>query len=62
MTKNTNTHLIININDSIIELTLDRPTKMNFLSFDMLTELQNALDMIANDKSIRVVILSDKNL
>ncbi len=58
MTKNTNTHLIININDSIIELTLDRPTKMNVLSFDMLTELQNALDMIANDKSIRVVILS----
>jgi enoyl-CoA hydratase/carnithine racemase len=31
---------------------------MNVLSIEMLTELQNALDMIANDQSLRVVILS----
>ena len=43
--------------DGIATLTLDDPGKLNALSTAMLTELHAALDTIAEDESIRVVIL-----
>jgi enoyl-CoA hydratase/carnithine racemase len=45
---------------SIAMLTLNRPQQYNALSQAMLTALQTALDAIAKDDSIRVVILAAK--
>ncbi|MGH8672163.1 MAG: enoyl-CoA hydratase-related protein, partial [Burkholderiales bacterium] len=44
--------------DGIATLTLNRPKHYNTLSVDMLHELQTALDNIAEDKSIRVVVIA----
>lgn len=50
--------LIKKIEQGIARLTLNRPDQYNPLSREMLTELQRALDEIAEDESISVVILS----
>lgn len=42
----------------VATLTLNRPTQFNSLSEELLTELQNALDAIAADASVRVVVLA----
>ena len=42
----------------VTTLTLNRPRQYNALSADMLTELQQALDDIAKDDSVRVVVLA----
>ena len=55
---NTPLHITKRSKGSIVELTLNRPAQMNVLSLEMLSELQIALDKIANNKTIRVVILS----
>ena len=39
-------------------LTLNRPRQYNALSEDMLTALQDALDEIAEDETVRVVVLA----
>ncbi len=44
--------------DGIATLTLNRPQQYNALSGEMLTELQRALDDIANDENIRVIIIA----
>ena len=44
--------------DGIATLTLNRPEKYNALSDDLLTGLQNELDQIAGDESVRVVIIA----
>lgn len=44
--------------DGIATLTLNRPTQYNALSEAMLAELQQALDSIADDDAVRVVILA----
>ena len=44
--------------DGIATLTLNRPAQYNALSEAMLTQLQTALDDIAADDSVRVVILA----
>ncbi len=46
--------------DSIAMLTLNRPERYNPLSSEMLTQLQESLDEIGEDDSIRVVILAAK--
>ena len=43
---------------AVTTLTLNRPAKMNALSSGMLDVLQSALDDIAADRSVRVVILA----
>ena len=43
--------------DGITTLTLNRPQKYNALSDDLLAGLQNELDQIAGDESVRVVII-----
>ncbi len=49
--------LISQIEDGIARLTLNRPSQYNALSKQLLTELQNALDAIAANDDVRVVIL-----
>ncbi len=49
--------LINQIEDGISRLTLNRPNQYNALSKQLLTELQNALDNIAANEDIRVVVL-----
>ena len=44
--------------DGIVTLTLNRPQQYNSLSSELLTELQSALDVIAADESICVVIIA----
>lgn len=50
--------LLIDIEAGIARLTLNRPKQYNALSGDMLTALQNAIDNIAQDKSVRVLIIA----
>ena len=49
--------LLRNDADGICSLTLNRPDKRNPLSTQMLSALQNTLDDIANNKTVKVVIL-----
>ena len=44
--------------DGVTTLTLNRPSKFNSLSVELLTELQQALDAIARDESVHVVIIA----
>ena len=44
--------------DGICTLTLNRPAQFNALSEALLAELQTALDALAADKSVRVVVLA----
>ena len=50
--------LLIGISAGIATLTLNRPRQYNALSEDMLTALQDALDEIAEDETVRVVVLA----
>jgi enoyl-CoA hydratase/carnithine racemase len=47
-------------NDGVTNLILNRPKEMNALSEGMLPALQSELDAIAEDRSVRVVVLSGK--
>ncbi len=49
--------LLRNDNNAIATLTLNRPKALNALSEEMLTALQSELDALANDRSIRVIVL-----
>ena len=42
----------------VVTLTLNRPSNFNALSEEMLTALQEALDPLASDESVRVVVLA----
>ena len=42
----------------VVSLTLNDPARFNALGSDMLTALQQALDAIARDESVRVVVLA----
>jgi enoyl-CoA hydratase/carnithine racemase len=44
--------------DGIATLTLNRPTKFNALSEELLTSLQHELDQIAQDERLKVVIIA----
>ena len=50
--------LLRNDNDGIATLTLNRPANYNALSIEMMFELNNTLQDIDRDKSIRVVIIA----
>lgn len=50
--------VLLDVNAGIAKLTLNRPTQYNALSADMLTAIQNVIDVIAQDKSVRVVIIA----
>ena len=44
--------------DGLTSLTLNRPNQFNSLSGDMLSALQSALDAIAGDPAVRVVVIA----
>jgi enoyl-CoA hydratase/carnithine racemase len=44
--------------DRVVTLTMNRPKQFNAISSEMLDALQAALDVIAGDESVRVVILT----
>jgi enoyl-CoA hydratase/carnithine racemase len=44
----------------VVRLTLNRPDKRNALSWDLLSQLQAALDALADDPAARVVILAGR--
>jgi enoyl-CoA hydratase/carnithine racemase len=44
--------------DGVCTLTMNRPGQMNLLTTEMLEALQGALDAIAGDKRVRVVVLA----
>ena len=44
--------------DGVACLTLNRPTAYNALSSDLMAALQTALDLIAADRSVRVVVIA----
>jgi len=50
--------LLRNTSGGICTLTLNRPKQFNALSEAMLSELQTALDQIAQDASVRVVVIA----
>lgn len=50
--------LLRTVDQGVVTLTLNRPDQFNSLSDELLTELQQALDDIAADASLRVVILA----
>jgi len=51
-------NVLVDFEDGIAWVTLNRPEKYNALSDDLLTGLQNELDQIAGDESLRVVIIA----
>ena len=51
-------NIIININDKIAEITLNRPERMNAITTELLEELKNALLSINKDESVSVIILT----
>jgi enoyl-CoA hydratase/carnithine racemase len=51
-------HLLTNTDGQIGLVTLNRPERRNALSLDLMTELISALDELAADNSIRVIILA----
>ncbi len=42
----------------VVRLTLNRPAQRNALSVELMTELERALDALADERSVRVIILS----
>ena len=44
--------------DGVVTLTLNRPTQFNALSDELLDALQAALDSIATDKAVRVLVIA----
>ncbi len=52
--------LLVESEDGVVRLTLNRPEKRNALSFDLLTELEAAIERIAVDPAARVVVLGSQ--
>ena len=46
--------------DGVTTLTLNRPPARNSLSTELMAALQDALDAIAGDKSVRVVVIAGR--
>jgi enoyl-CoA hydratase/carnithine racemase len=58
MTITTEALLLVETGDGIATLTLNRPNQFNALSGALLADLQSALDRIAGDPAVRVVVLA----
>ena len=58
MTITTEALLLVETTDGIATLTLNRPNQFNALSGALIGELQSALDRIAGDAAVRVVVLA----
>ena len=58
MTTNTEALLLAEVTGGIATLTLNRPAQFNALSSALIAELQAALDRVAGDPDVRVVVLA----
>ena len=54
--------LLVESEDGVVRLTLNRPEKRNALSLELLTRLEGAIEGIAADKQARVVVLGARGL
>lgn len=50
--------ITFDVKDKIATITLNRPDKMNAWTFEMMTELINAFDVVDKDDAIRVAIIT----
>ena len=53
-----NEAVILDIENGIADLRLNRPDKMNAVDENIMTGLREAVAIIGDDKSVRVVVLS----
>ena len=44
--------------DGVVQLTLDRPDRLNAMNFELISDLHDALDDIAGDRACRVVVIT----
>ena len=51
-------NILVNVNDSVAVITFNRPKALNALNHALLTELSTALDAIAVNADIRVLVLT----
>jgi enoyl-CoA hydratase/carnithine racemase len=51
------THVSVEVNGPVAQVTLDRPDKLNGLTLEMLGELRGAARSLARDRSLRAVVL-----
>ncbi|KAA0253433.1 MAG: enoyl-CoA hydratase [Chlorobiota bacterium] len=51
-------HLLYSLDESIATITINRPDKLNALNGALLDELEALIDMIKNDHSVKVVIIT----
>lgn len=51
-------HILLEVNDHIATLTLNRPQVLNALNREMVDEIDQAVDKISRDSDIRVVVLT----
>src|SRR5947207_2086968 len=56
----TSSNLLVEMNDGVARLTLNRPERRNALSQAHLGELETALARIAADAAVRVVVLAGR--
>ncbi len=51
-------NLLLDINEHVALLTLNRPDKLNALNYETLTELQHAFESLKDDENVFVVIIT----
>lgn len=51
-------HILLEVNDHVAALTLNRPEVLNALNREMVDEIDQAVDRISRDTYIRVVVLT----
>lgn len=51
-------HILLEVNDHVAALTLNRPEVLNALNREMVDEIDQAVDKISRDSDIRVVVLT----
>lgn len=54
------TEISVDIADSVATLTLDRPDALNAISPRMLAELNEAVDAVRSDESVRILVLTGR--
>ena len=51
-------NILVDKNDALAQITINRPKKLNALNKETITELSNAFTELENDEAIRVIILT----
>lgn len=52
------TNILVDKNDAIATVTINRPKKLNALNRDTIQELHDAFDILEKDRSIKVIVLT----